>query len=120
MDFAVWIEFGSGSDLYVHIDDLLHVEVPYETDVQKCRVLVDLDEYQLWACMNKTELWKVKLYRPQIIEESCKLRIEVRDMVNRRSPEIQEWWEELAALEPSAILHLAHQSLGLDVPRNLR
>jgi hypothetical protein len=68
MDTRVWIKFEDDTERYVHVDDVLKVEVTFNPSLDGGNVLVDFDDHEEWAYLTKDEALKVEKYHPKIVE----------------------------------------------------
>jgi hypothetical protein len=87
MDFVVWAKFDDDIERLIHVDDVVSVEMPFESEFFGGSVLVEFNDQEIWAYLAKSELWKVEKYKPQVIERTAKIRIAARTV--RRNPLLQ-------------------------------
>lgn len=96
------VTFEDDLERIIHVDDVVAVEMPYDPELQGGNVLVDYDDTQVWAFLNKSEVWKVEKYKAEAIERNAGIRVAARAL--RRSDGLVEWLRKNNDSEPPLLI----------------
>lgn len=89
MDTAIWVEFEDSSlNRYVHVDDVIEVEAPFE-DRHGNVLFESEDDALFWGVLAQAEIAKVEYYWPGRVESTATVRVLARK--TRRENALIAW-----------------------------
>ena len=90
MDFKIWVEFEEERyDRFIHADDVVTVEAPFELQEGIGNVLLESDDKEIWGRITRSEIKKVEHYWPDRVYHTDRIRVEARAI--RRGFDITRW-----------------------------